>query len=300
MNRKHTAVVAVILVSVVPVVAVLGIAAALGHRGPGNEMSSSGSGGSMAEPAMRDADTSGEAPGKTARQASDVAPLSRAVISTGQVTLHARDLGRAITHARQLVDGWGGVVADEQTDSDRHGRVSDSTLTLRVPSARFDEAMSALARLGDVEQQSRKSQDVTTKVLDTDARVRAGERAVAQLETLLTRATKLGDVIAIENDIATRQADLDSLKSQQKWLADQTSLSTITLYLSRPVPPAPHEARGFLTGLERGWHALGVAGVAVLTTLGAVLPFAVVVALFGVPLWWVVRRRRVAAPVGEA
>jgi uncharacterized protein DUF4349 len=54
-----------------------------------------------------------------------------------------------------------------------------------------------------------------------------------------------------------------------------------------------HEARGFLVGLENGWHALGATTVAALTALGAVLPFGILIALFGVPVWWVVRRRRV-------
>ena len=66
-----------------------------------------------------------------------------------------------------------------------------------------------------------------------------------------------GDIIAIESDLARRQADLDSLKSQQAWLEDQTSLSTINVHLARPQVQAPEdEARGFLAGLEDGWDAL--------------------------------------------
>ena len=135
-------------------------------------------------------------------------------------------------------------------------------------------------------------------MIDTDARVRAGERSIQQIEALLSRAQKLGDIIAIENDLARRQADLDSLKSQQAWLEDQTSLSTITVYLSRPVVHhrTTHEAKGFLAGLENGWDALARRHRGVLTALGAVLPFAVLLALLGVPLWWVVRRRRVPPP----
>ena len=163
--------------------------------------------------------------------------------------------------------------------------------------------MDAFGTLGKVEQRSQKSEDVTTKVIDNDARVRAGERSIQQIEALLSRAQKLGDIIAIENDLARRQADLDSLKSQQAWLEDQTSLSTITVYLSRPAAHhhTTHEAKGFLAGLANGWDAFRGATVAVLTALGAVLPFAVLLALLGVPLWLVVRRRRVPpTPVAEA
>ena len=136
-------------------------------------------------------------------------------------------------------------------------------MTLRVPSNRFDDAMTAFGTLGEVEQRSQKSEDVTTKVLDNDARVRAAERSIRQIEALLSRAEDLGDIISIENDLARRQADLDSLKSQQAWLEDQTSLSTITVYLSRRVGPPrrPTRPRASLPGFENGWHALGGASV---------------------------------------
>jgi len=177
----------------------------------------------------------------------------------------------------------------------RSDKISDSSLTLRVPTSDCAEAMDALAPIGKVEHQSRKSEDVTTKVLDNDARVRAAERAIRQIEVLLGRADALRDIIAIESDLARRQADLDSLKSQQAWLEDQTSLSTINVQLSRPGEAPVDEARGFLAGIEDGWGAMVNATVVLLTILGAVLPFALLLALFGVPLWMVLRRRVSAA-----
>ena len=233
-----------------------------------------------------------------------VAPMARAVVSTGQLSVHAKDVARARGTVFTLVAGWGGTVADEKTGSDPHGRLSDSTMTLRVPSPRFDVAMDALAKVGSVEQQSRSSQDVTTQVIDNRARVRAAERSIRSIENLLGRAVRLSDVIAIESDLARRQADLDSLEQQEAWLSDQTSLSTITLTLSRPAPHAARrhsEARGFLAGLDGGWSALQGATVVGLTLVGAVFPFALLGALVGVPLWVVVRRRRpVVSPPAEA
>ena len=133
-------------------------------------------------------------------------------------------------------------------------------------------------------------------MIDNDVRVRAAERSIRQLENLLGRAQKLGDIIAIENDLARRQADLDSLKSQQTYLADQTTLSTITVYLTPPIVGSEKkDARGFLAGLECGWTALKTSTAVLLTVVGAVLPFATVLALLGVPLWLVVRRRLGAA-----
>ena len=117
-----------------------------------------------------------------------------------------------------------------------------------------------------------------------------------------SRARDLGDIIAIESDLARRQADLDSLKSQQAWLADQTSLSTINVYLSRSgsVSPPEDDDRGFLAGLAGGWKALQGATVLVLTAVGAVLPFAVLLLVLGLPIWLVVRRRGSRLSAGSA
>lgn len=223
-----------------------------------------------------------------------VTPMNRQVISTGRMVLHAQDLGSARADVTRMVDSWGGLIADEQSSSDHRGRLVSSTLTVRLPSDRFDDAMSALADLGDVEHQSRSAEDVSTEVIDVHARIEAAERTIQQIERLLDRAQRLSDVIAIESDLARRQADLESLKQQQAWLQDQTSLSTITLEMTRPsaTPAEPAHAHGFLAGLERGWHALEAATMVLMTVLGAVLPFGVLAALVGVPAWVVVRRRR--------
>ena len=123
--------------------------------------------------------------------------------------------------------------------------------------------------------------------------MRAAERSIRQVEALLGRAEKLSDIIAIESDLARRQADLDSLESQQAYLADQTSQSTINVYLSLPSgePPVEADTHGFLAGLSSGWSALGSATLVTLTVVGAVLPFAVLLLVVGVPVWLVVRRR---------
>lgn len=237
--------------------------------------------------------------GRTAGRAE---PMQRAVVSTGRLDLRTDDVARARARALSLVQGWGGLVADEEASSDE-GEVAYTTMTLRVPSERFAAAMTDLAGLGEVQDQSRSAEDVTTEVVDVAARVRAQERSVRRIEQLLAEAEDLGDVIAIESDLARRQADLDSLKSQQAYLDDQTSLSTISLTLDREPTgvPADDDASGFLAGLDSGWSALLAATTVLATAAGAVLPFAALLLLLGVPLLVVVRRRRArGAPPAKA
>ena len=241
--------------------------------------------------------------GTSAEKVADTstAPLTRAVISTGEISLHGASVARMRTDVLRLVSGWKGTIADEQTDTDRQGEPRDSSMTLRVPSSVFDAAMTAIGRLGTLDHQSRTAEDVTTQVIDNDARVRAAERSIRQIELLLSRAEEIGDIITIESNLARRQADLDSLKSQQAYLADQTSMSTIEVYLTRTDSIAgERDARGFLAGLREGWSALRSATVTLVTAFGAVLPFGATLALLGVPVWMLVRRRRHPAPPAAA
>jgi hypothetical protein len=231
--------------------------------------------------------------------------INRAVIATGELRLTAADLVDARQDAINLATALHGFVADEQSQSDSHGKLDRVDITVRVPSASFEKALDGLAALGTVQHRTQSVEDVSTQVIDTAARVRAQKASVASIQQLLARATTIAEIISIEGQLATRQADLDSLEQQQRYLDDQTSLSTIQLTLTHPAKKKAHKeshhATGFLAGLDGGWRALGGTAVVVGTVLGALLPFAVFLALVGLPVWMVVRRRRtvVDAPPAE-
>jgi len=248
--------------------------------------------------------TRSTAGGKSA-PAGDIPLQTRAVISTGTVTLESKDVEKARFDVQKVVDGHGGEISDEQTATDDEGEVDRSRLVIRVPSEAFGDVMDELGDVADLRSAKRTSEDVTTEVIDIGVRGRAQEKSLERIELLLARAQNLRTIIAIESQLTRRQAELDSSKAQQAYLADQTSLSTITVFLEKQVKPeaeAPDEA-GFLAGLESGWDALGGAATVFATALGAVLPFAVLLLLLGVPIWLLTRSvlaRRRAEPLSAA
>jgi hypothetical protein len=244
-------------------------------------------------------DSGAAATASSGNPAPDIPLQTRAVISTGTVTLQSKDVERARFDVQKVVDGHGGEISDEQTATDDKGEIDRSRLVIRVPSGSFGEVMDELGDVADLRSAKRTSEDVTTEVIDIGVRVRAQEKSLERIELLLARAQNLRAIIAIESQLTRRQAELDSLKAQQAYLADQTSLATITVFLERTEKPAKvekEEAAGFLAGFQRGWDALGGAATVLATVLGAVLPFAILLLLLGVPTWLlarsVVRRRR--------
>ena len=227
---------------------------------------------------------------------------SRAVISTGTVSLQSDDVAAAKFDLMKVVDTYRGEVSDEETATDDDGDVSRSRMVIRVPSDDFDEVMTELGRVPgtDLRSAKRTSEDVTTQVIDTEVRVRAQEKSLERIELLLARARTIKDIVWIESQLTRRQAELDSLKSQQAFLADQTSLATITVFLEqtpeeRPAEKKERDDAGFVAGLDAGWDALRSAGTALATVVGALLPFAVLLVVLGIPTWLLLRplmRRR--------
>ena len=103
---------------------------------------------------------------------------------------------------------------------------------------------------------------------------------------------------------------LASLEKQSRYLADQTSMSTITVSVERtkekPAPPTKtkeDDDKGFFAGLNTGWDALVKFGVGLATVLGALLPWMIVLAILaipGVPLLRRLRRQDTAPTPTEA
>lgn len=227
-----------------------------------------------------------------------------AVISTGHVSLESDDVAKSRRAVQGIVDTYLGTISEEETTTSDDGVPEATRLVIRVPSKDFAKAMKDLEQVADLRSSTSGSEDVTTQVIDNDVRLRAQEKSLERIEALLARAVNLNEVIAIESQLARRQAEYDSLKATQAWLKNQTTLSTITLslQLTDEEETKDEEATGFIGGLDRGWDGMIATLVGLGTLLGLVLPFAVLIALVGVPLWLGlrgVRRRRPVEPQPE-
>ncbi|HXH79018.1 DUF4349 domain-containing protein [Nocardioides sp.] len=274
-----------------------------------SDESSGASGGTMSEQSAEDTDRSfgaqsegdAAAPADKAGSASvtrtalQTPAIERHVISTGTVSLVSEDVAEARRDVQRIVDAQQGTVTQENTETDDEGVATYSRLVIRVPSSSFAATVLSLEKAAELRTSQVSSEDVTTQVIDTDVRVRAQEGSLRRVEQLLARAESLRDIIWIESQLTRRQAELDSLKSQQAWLADQTSDSTITIDIERKreaevKKEKKDEPAGFLVGLKGGMKALGAFASAMATIVGALLPFAIVLAVFGVPMWLLVRR----------
>ena len=173
------------------------------------------------------------------------------------------------------------------------------TLTLSVPADKLDTALDQLARIGTVRQRSTSSQDVTAQYVDTQSRQKTMRASVERVRALMSQAKDLGQVVVLESELSRREADLESLESQLSVLTSSVELSPVTVILSTPAS-TPVTSTGFLAGLRSGWDAFTTSATGLVTVVGAVLPFAVLLSVIGAGVVWWLRRRHPAsaAPAG--
>ncbi|MFV0464202.1 MAG: DUF4349 domain-containing protein [Nostocoides sp.] len=219
---------------------------------------------------------------------------------TGSLSLQVSDATAASARIRAVAAGVSGIVTAEDlvtsTDSG-HARTS-GTVTISVPASALDATMEKIAGLGTVLDRSVSTEDVTASLVDTDSRIKTMTTSIERLRAFLAQSTKLDQVVSLEKELTTREAELESLKAQLASLKDRVAMSPITVALTTDTSATPPpDDDGFLAGLKSGWAALTASTVAVLTTLGVLLPFLLVLAIVGLPVWGWWRRRTTARQV---
>jgi hypothetical protein len=212
--------------------------------------------------------TPGSAFGNTGGQggASTTARLAPAssIIYTAQLTVRAGDVSSAAAQAAQIADGVGGYVSSETAKvNPDHPSEATASVQLKIPVAAYPATLGQLGhRLGTQLSLQQQAQDVTQQVADVDSQVASDRAAIAQLRALLSHAGSVGELLSVQNQINSEEANLESMQAQQRALSRQTSYATVTLTILGPkAKPVLHRQKPptLAGGFTVGWHALRIA-----------------------------------------
>ena len=231
-----------------------------------------------------------EGDGWMAVATNDTAASDRSVIKTGSMSFETAEIGGVQAAINEIVTDNNGLVESWSQESNNQGELWAVNATVRVEAGKLDATIAAVGELGKVLSTNVNSTDVTTQVIDIDARVNSLSATVARLEKLMADAKSTTDLLAAESALAQRQAELDSLVQQQKYLKDSVDMAT--LYVS-----AFAEGRGpvaaptsFIDGIEQGWKALLAFFGGTIVFLGMATPWLLLILPVAAIAFVVVRR----------
>lgn len=275
-------------------VSALALTAALGLAGcsAGVNGAAGGASNSMIAPDMAAPEMAGDTAAQNA--------MDRSVIVTGWATILVDDPRAAGEEVVAIVDAAGGRVDARSLEAPTEYSGGSATLTLRIPAESLDDVLDALAELGRVQNVSTNATDVTVEVLDLDARIEALRTSIDRLIALQEEATSIDALIQLETALSDRQAQLESLEAQQRYLDDQISMSTLTVSLVSEAVLAEPDPGSFWDGVQAGWEALGAFFSGLVIVLGVLLPWLIPLVVIGAIVWGIVaavraKRRRATA-----
>jgi hypothetical protein len=156
------------------------------------------------------------------------------IVRTGSLAIEVTDFDAALAKARTAVTGLGGYISGSQMATD--GDQPYASITYRIPSDRWDDAMTALKGLGTkVLNEQTQAVEVTTAVVDLDARIDNLQVTERSLQAIMAQATKIPDILEVQSQLTTVRGEIEQLTAERDHLKDQASYGTLTVGWSMPV-----------------------------------------------------------------
>jgi hypothetical protein len=214
-------------------------------------------------------------------------------IKTAQLSVEVEDVPKAQTEAEGIAKAVNGRI-ESSSKQDNEGQLASAEVTLRVPVAAFQVAVNRIRQMGRVISDSLSGEDVTTQVVDIEARLKVMRAEEDQYVELLRETKKIGEVLSVKERLSRVRQEIEALDAQQKVLKAQAAESTIHLSLTeRPKPDRPRQSDNWF---EDAWSK----SVSALNTVGRALGSALVFIFTFSPIWlpivligwWLARRSR--------
>ncbi|HYA96750.1 MAG TPA: DUF4349 domain-containing protein [Methylomirabilota bacterium] len=132
---------------------------------------------------------------------------------------------------------------------------------LRIPAQELAVALADLKGLGQVQTETQSGEEVTKEHADLRARLRNSRETEERLRAiLLQRSGKIGEVLAVEREIARVRGEIEQMEAEQKSLEQRVQFASIQLTLSEEfkahlgsaLPAIPVRLRNALVGGYRG------------------------------------------------
>jgi hypothetical protein len=204
----------------------------------------------------------------------------RMIIRTATLQLRVKDVAASMDEIRTVVAGHAGYVTG--SESRQEGESTVGTMTVQVPAAQFDAAISKLRALGlKVLNENVTTSDVTEEYTDLNSQLRNLQATESRILALVGRAEQINDILTLDRELRGIQGEIERIQGRLNFLGKRAEMSTITISLypeAVVVEPAPTPAEA--------WDPVRIANQAWDASLQLLANVGALVITVAVYLWW--------------
>lgn len=207
--------------------------------------------------------------------------VERKLIKNGEITFTTKD----IAETRKLIEK---VCKDFEAyiSSDEQQKMDDNinfVQVIRIPAARFDAFLKTIEGLGErIEYRNVTTSDVTEEFIDTEARLKTKRELEVRYHQLLGKASKIEDMLAIEEQIAKVRTEIEAMQGRLNFLTNQVGYSTLRVSYNQQLVADYGFGSQVVSSFVTGWNGFLVFFVALVSSWPVIL-------LLVIALWFVRR-----------
>lgn len=157
------------------------------------------------------------------------------------VTLQVPKVRQALKALHELTARLGGVITEERVDT--ASRFGAAQLTLRVPSGATQSVFDQLEQLGHVLEQNVTARDIGKEYFDANLRLSSLEVTLHRYEEVLTHATKVEEILRIEQELGRVRGEIEQVKGNLRWLSDRAARATLHVSLRERAAEIAHSTQ---------------------------------------------------------
>jgi hypothetical protein len=183
----------------------------------------------------------------------NVAAPQPQLMRTANLNLSVDSVEQAIEQSMAIARQQQGEVMNLQNQTPMAGEQHTASIEIRVPQAKLDEAIAALAKLGRVQQQTLQAEDVSDQLVDYQARLRNLRKAEVTVLQIMDRSGSISDVLKVTQELNNIRQSIEQINAQLSRLQNQVSYSTIELRFESAIAPVPAQP-AVQTQLADSWN----------------------------------------------
>jgi len=155
----------------------------------------------------------------------------RNLILTAKIDMRTKDPWATSDRAQAIANGLGGDILNLSQSGTADSR--SASLTIRVPSSRFGDALQQLKSLeGEVQTSGVSAQDVTDQFVDLQARLTAKQAEEQRYLAILNRAGTIDEILKVDASLGNVRTQIEQLTAQINSIKNRTEFSTISMSIS--------------------------------------------------------------------
>ncbi len=159
-----------------------------------------------------------------------VPDTTKKIIKEGTISFETSDLNKTRKAILKTLQSLNGYVSEENQSNDDIENRKEYNLKIRIPAQNFDRLLDTISAGADkIDTKNISITDVTANYIDVKTRLSNKKLLENRYTQLLAKATKISDLLEIENKLTEIRSDIESTQGQLNYLSKQVAYSSLDI-----------------------------------------------------------------------